>query len=502
LLAVAILVGLVGQAQEPVFRAEANLRTVAVRVTDKHGEDIAGLRAGDFTLLEDGRPQKIAFFGADRQPVSLAVLIDASTSMSSGHKNGGVREFVTPLLRGSLPEDEIFVMPFDERAGPFHQLTEEERVHPPESQMAPKRGGTAFYDAVATALCRLRTATNLLRAVVVITDGADQHSRLRMRQLIELARRSNPQVFMVGFYDAAELAAYRQKAVPIVLVTGQEVDNPLIAFDRLAKETGAEVFVPSSDREMQKALERIASLLRAQYTLAYYPGAPGGLHKIEVKVARGGARVIARRSVGSEDESEPVHFSSTTCEVSPAEHPYPWEPHAAEDALHFRKYREDFADPMSGWPSGLGRRYRGGSYELSGGPLLSAYGPAWENLRASVSIESYEGFLAAGLVFHLNEVGYDALLMAAGGRRFKLVRANFATNREMDILGWTAITGFGGAPKRIGVECMGGTIRVLMDGKVVQEINGVPESDGYVGFVLPTPGHVRFRDLEVEDLLN
>ena len=67
------------------------------------------------------------------------------------------------------------------------------------TEFGPRRHG-GFADATATALCHLRSATNLRQAIVVITDGADQHSRLRIEQLIHLARSSNPQIFMIGFW--------------------------------------------------------------------------------------------------------------------------------------------------------------------------------------------------------------------------------------------------------------------------------------------------------------
>ena len=72
---------------EPLFKAASNLQTLAVQVTDKHdGNTVHGLTASDFTVLEDKRPQKIAFFGTEDQPISLAILLDSSASMESSKK--------------------------------------------------------------------------------------------------------------------------------------------------------------------------------------------------------------------------------------------------------------------------------------------------------------------------------------------------------------------------------------------------------------------------------
>ena len=103
---------LLGQSQTPVFTVDANLQTIAVQVTDRHGNDVSGLTASDFSLLEDGRPQKIAFFEAAAQPISLAILLDVGRSMDFEHKLDRALDLLAPLVRGNLPDDEIFFMPF------------------------------------------------------------------------------------------------------------------------------------------------------------------------------------------------------------------------------------------------------------------------------------------------------------------------------------------------------------------------------------------------------
>jgi VWFA-related protein len=180
------------QAPIPVFRANSNLQSIAVQVTDKHGGHVKGLAASDFTLLEDGHSQRIAFFEAENQPMSLAILVDASSTMDFGGKMDRARAFLVPLIRGNSPEDEIFLMPFTDRVGTFQRLTSEERLATP--GIAPRsHRGSALYDAIATALCRMRNATNVRQAIIVISDGLDQYSRLQLEQVSELVRSSSPQ---------------------------------------------------------------------------------------------------------------------------------------------------------------------------------------------------------------------------------------------------------------------------------------------------------------------
>ncbi len=89
------------QTPAPVFSSNTDLQSIAVRVADKQGRDVHGLTASDFTLLEDGRPQQVAFFGEEDQPVSLVLVLDVSSSMRSGHKLEQARKLLAPLLRGN-----------------------------------------------------------------------------------------------------------------------------------------------------------------------------------------------------------------------------------------------------------------------------------------------------------------------------------------------------------------------------------------------------------------
>jgi Ca-activated chloride channel family protein len=535
------------QSPTPLFSTDVNLQSIAVQVTDKEGRDVRGLSAADFTILEDGHPQKISFFGAEDQPISLVVLLDSSRSMESSRKLAGARNLLSPLLHGSRPEDEVFLAPFTDRVGALQRFSADQPLIPPDAAFPSLGGGTALYDALATGLCNLRTATNARQAVVVITDGADQHSRLRLEQLIHLAQSSRPQIFMIGFFDQSEYENYRGSGETIDLIGGREIDNPLHVFERIAKESGAESFFPSSERDLRKVIDHILGILQAQYTVAYYPRDIGKYRRIQVKVNRSGVKVAARRSVGSEGTDEGrVHFSATSCEVAPAEHPYPWEPHVSEGPAHTTIYQDDFSDPRSGWPNHAGSRYVQGGYEISraadapksantdgpgmhgslspanptapqqrgqggsGEGLIAAYGPVWQNFRASVSMAG-SGPGARGMVFRLNYEGCYVLLLQGTEKAkdisFKLVKRTFPGNWEDPLIPWTHITGPAlaalspaGKENRITVECNHDRITFLLNGVEVTEIDDPSFTDGYVGLVHYGDGRTLFRNLRVESL--
>ncbi len=552
-------------AQTPVFRATTELQSIAVQAVDGKGNFVPGLTAADFTLLEDGRPQKVAFFAAEQQPASIAILLDSSRSMDYGRKFDRARELLAPLIAGHHPDDQIFFIPFTERIETFQQLTPEQRQHPERIQTArgANEGGTALYDALASALCRMRTAKNLRQAVVVITDGADQHSRLNLEQSIELAQRSSAQIFMIGFFSRAESREYREGPKTVTLIGEREIDNPMLVFNRLSRESGAESFFPSTEQDLKAALDRISAMLAAQYTLAYYPNNADRFRKIEVRARKSGVKIVARRGVGSSSESDSVRFVATTCRVSAQDHPYPWEPRSGKTPSGGVVYHEDFSDPKSGWPNRReqipairrsirqspegggeyrpGLRYVSGGYEISHHPpaelrssspigdgVVAAFGPSWDNLRASVSVRSDwaralspQGSVlrlsevASGLVFHLNDEGYYALVLTGGRARgetgrpakiiqFKLVRKLFSddgSGKNAELTPWTPVASSTqeGAHK-ISVEYKGGQIKVMVDDAQAASIHDDRLPTGLVGLAVFGNGDATFHDLVVQDL--
>src|SRR6202011_4586222 len=129
------------------------------------------------------------------------------------------------------------------------------------SQAVATRSGTALYDAVAVALCRLRNAQHHRRALIVLTDGADQHSRLGLEQLIRVVRSSDAQVFIIGDFTAEENEIYRLRHESVMLVSGRSIDNPVVAFERLARESAAESYFPVTPAQLKRAVEAVAKEL-------------------------------------------------------------------------------------------------------------------------------------------------------------------------------------------------------------------------------------------------
>ena len=450
------------QAQERRIRVNVDLVSVNVRVTDKQNRDVPGLAPDDFDLLEDGRKQKIAFFDTEKEPITLSILVDSSSSMNVADKLGAAREMIEELVLRSRLEDEVSLMEFTDHIVSFKQITREHRLLTLPTGITFESGGTALYDAVAASFCHLRAAKNLRQAMVVFTDGADQHSRIKLEQLVRLVQRSRAQLFIIGFYQGSEYTIYKESDKTVTLVTGRDIDNPLIVFDRLARESGAEAFFPTTKEGLEQAVNEISNILRAQYTLAYYPqGSPKSIRRIQVKVHHGGVRVRAREAVGSqESEEEGIQFDADTCQVSARAHPFSYESRLTQSGVTLN-YQEDFSDPRSGWPNRGGSRYTSKGYELSFEPpkekdnkllvvanpvgigALAAYGPWWGDFRASVSVDagwakmhapeqtfslksqSVLNDSSAGMIFRVKDAGYYAFLLSPSAQAYKAGELSF-----------------------------------------------------------------------------
>jgi hypothetical protein len=326
----------------------------------------------------------------------------------------------------------------------------------------------------------------------------------------------------------------------VTLQGEREIDNPLLVFERLSKESGAEAFFPANDGDLKRAIDRISSVLDAQYTLAYYPSNIDRFRRIQVRVNRPSARVAARGSLGAEDSATTVHFIAGSCAISRQNHPYPWEPHLREPYLTrnpsgVTEWRDDFSDIHSGWPSRQDDHsferaafgYIPDGYEITfhlaprqttvlKGDVV-AYGPVWGDFRASALVEAdwsrglagvdHPGTvefavgvyrLAAGIVFHMGPEGYYAfLLTGAPTRRTKLksdekqhlrftLQRRTWSGQQTEIIPWTDVPPpeafFSVLPPatlqvhKIGVEDKGGEIALFVDDHEV----GLQEKDSTV----------------------
>ena len=529
----------------PLYRTDVDLLPVAVRVTDRHDNVVHGLTADRFRLYEDGVLQKISFFAEDNEPVSLGILLDVSSSMDSTGKLDQAKEALAQLAGAVRPEDETFYLEFHRQVDKIIDFTSDSRpILQAIAKARVRQDGTSLYDAVARALCYIRSAHYHRRALVVVTDGADQNSHRSLDELVPIVQASQAQVFVIGYFGKEEYDLYRSSDHPrITLVSSHEIDNPVTVFGRLAKESGAESFFPTSPSKLQEAVAAVGRQLRAQYTLAYYPKPKAGaFRRIEIKVAQSGTRVRARRGFGNIEygpAAGPLE-PSAACELEKLR-PYPYES-KVETKDGCAVYHEDFRNEATGWPAKERYHYSSGTYQMVGtkseasehagsfslakgqngsiGDLGSAdpvagvvvaNGPWFGDLDASVSVELKSAggtgdlAVAAGLVFHLNDRGYYAVIVSASGSRkvsFKLIKKYHFETSARDLSAWMDAPVsdlIAGSQKKIAVRCRGPVIGIFVQGQAVAKFEDRDFQEGLVGMVLYGTGRAIFQDLLVEE---
>ena len=354
------------------LRVNVDLVTIGVRVSDRRNREVSGLKQEEFSIFEDGRQQQIAVFASEQQPVSVLILLDRSYSMGQSGKLDQAKSALTQLLANSHPDNEYALVVFDNESIPLLDFSaDRQRIGSLLGRIGSDRAGSSLYDSMVLALDRFDRARYPRHVLVVITDGADQHSRLRLDDVLRAVQGSRSQVYLIGFFDPKEDAVFRDSGKTVTLVSGQDIDNPRYVFKHLAAESGAERYFPGSGEELATAVRTIAQDLRAQYTLGYYtsPSDRGMQYRrIEVKVRPKGLRVRARHGfLPPGDEANELPVSAVPVRPTGAETiqqrslPYEIKTERRGEQVIFR---EDFSDPATGWPQKPGFFTKAGRYHL------------------------------------------------------------------------------------------------------------------------------------------
>jgi Ca-activated chloride channel homolog len=237
-----------------VIKAETDLVVLPVTVTHK-GHFVPGLKKEDFRVYEDGQLQPISIFLHEDIPVTVGLVLDSSGSM--GPNRGEVVEAAKDFLASSNPQDQIFVVNFNEHVSFGLPVGTAFTSNVDELEKAilrgPSTGMTALYDAIAAGLKQLALGNRRKKALVIITDGGDNASHERFRQVLEQVRSGNAILYCIG------------------LVAESEADVNPGMLRKLAKDTGGEAYFPESVKELPRICQQIAEDLRDQYTIGYAP---------------------------------------------------------------------------------------------------------------------------------------------------------------------------------------------------------------------------------------
>jgi VWFA-related protein len=256
---------------------DADLVVFNLTVTDSQGRHVAGLKAGDFEVREDGRVQNINHFNAEDGPASIGLIIDNSGSMRQKHTD--VTKAALAFASASNLEDEMFVITFNEKATLELPLSKRfdndlDQIHSALERKAPN-GMTALYDALALGIGHLKSGTLQHKALVVLSDGGDNASRISLNTVLQLAQRSSATMYAIGIYDKTDLDR-----------------NPRV-LRRIAESSGGRAYFPEFLRDMERVWRDIAHEIRSEYTIGYQssnPNRDGKFRSVRVTAKRGGER--------------------------------------------------------------------------------------------------------------------------------------------------------------------------------------------------------------------
>lgn len=270
-----------------------------VLVTDIKNRYVETIAKEEFELFEDGKKQEISFFSKQNEPISICILIDASTSMVDDGKLLEALKAAKALIANSNPKDEVCLMKFDDRTTLIQDFTSNVSLLNEQAQRIKPFGGTAMYDALTRAMSHTNKNSKRLRqAIVMITDGIDQHSRKTFSEVIPVAQLTGIPCYIIGVYSPLEKRAFATGQPKLKLDTGESVDNPELVLRNLAEETAGKAYFPNSETELVPIALQIANELRSGYAVGYYPpngSLDGKYHSISVVSKSKKYTVRARR---------------------------------------------------------------------------------------------------------------------------------------------------------------------------------------------------------------
>jgi Ca-activated chloride channel homolog len=256
------------------IRVNVDMVVVNVTVTDPFDRIVTGLDQGNFEVYDDKVQQQIVSFASEDAPIAVGLIFDSSGSMSD--KIAKSKEAALDFFKTSNPQDEFFVINFSDRphlvsgfTGNFQNL--EDRL-----LFVQPGGRTALLDAIYMGLQEMKKSSLNRKALLVISDGGDNHSRYTERDIKRAVRESDVQIYSVGVFEPV---GSRDRSP-------EEAAGPGLLSD-LADVSGGRMFSVEDPDELPDIAEKISIELRNQYVIGYKPSnlvRDGRWRRIKVKL--------------------------------------------------------------------------------------------------------------------------------------------------------------------------------------------------------------------------
>jgi len=254
-----------------LIRASVNLVMVPVTITDVMNRPVVGLGQNNFELYENKKPQEIKHFSSEDTPISVGIIVDTSGSMN--YKLDRAREAVAEFCDIANPNDEFFMITFADTPRLATDFTTRQEQIENDLLTARSKGRTSLLDAIYMGVRKMRNARYSRRALLIISDGGDNHSRYSDHDVKAAVKEADVLIYAVGTFDR-------------YVNTQEELMGPEL-LRSITGLTGGQTFTLSNVNEMPAVTRAIGTQLRHQYMLAYEPQSKpkdGKWHKISVKL--------------------------------------------------------------------------------------------------------------------------------------------------------------------------------------------------------------------------
>jgi Ca-activated chloride channel family protein len=271
--------------ETPTFTSETKLVILPVTVSDKNGKLVPNLPQSAFKVLENGAEQPIKVFKREDVPVSLGIIIDNSGSMRD--KRVKVETASADLVKNSNPQDEVFVVNFNDEA--FLDVPFTNDIKKLEQGLAriDSRGGTAMRDAISMSIDYMKeTGKKEKKVLLVVTDGNDTASTGTLEKVVAKAQRSEILVYAIGLLNEEER---------------REAKKAKRALDEMTAASGGLSYYPKDLTDVDKIALQVAHEIRNQYTIGYTPtlqALDGSFRSIKVMVSGAGRSALVRTRTG------------------------------------------------------------------------------------------------------------------------------------------------------------------------------------------------------------
>jgi Ca-activated chloride channel family protein len=253
------------------YKVDVDMVLVPVTITDPLNRLVTGLDRDNFNLFEGKDQQEIKSFSSEDAPVSIGVIFDMSGSMSS--KIERAREAVIQFFKTANPQDEFFMITFADRPEEIADFTNSVEDIQSRLLYTVARGRTALLDAIYLGVTKMRQAKYPKKALLIISDGGDNHSRYTEGEIKSMVKEADILIYAIGIYDH-------------YFPTEEERLGPSLLSD-VTELTGGRAFTIDNPNDLADVSTKIGIELRNQYVIGYRPKNPthdGKWRKIKVKL--------------------------------------------------------------------------------------------------------------------------------------------------------------------------------------------------------------------------